>query len=92
MPRHTRDEILNIRAQKESQAATPVEEAQTPETISEPLKSALETRARQLGIPVSDLTPDQIEEVRASLATEEPAAEKPAPKARGGRRRAKPEK
>lgn len=41
-------------------------------------QDTLETRAMGLGVPVSDLTPDQIEEVRASL---------PAPRARGGRRK-----
>jgi len=63
-----------------------VEEAPAVDTAGIP-QEALEDKARQLGVSVSDLTPDQIEEVRASLATEEPA-----PKARGGRRKAKSEK
>jgi len=46
-------------------------------------RSALKAKAIELGVTVPDLNPDQIEEVRASLAAEEPA-----PKARGGRRRA----
>jgi len=62
-----------------------VEEAPAVDTAGIP-QEALEDRARQLGVSVSDLTSDQIEEVRASLAAEEPA-----PKARGSRRRAKPE-
>lgn len=64
-------------------AGEPVAEADVGESAASIPQDALKTKARLLGVPVSDLTSDQIEEVRANLPAEEPA-----PKPKSTRRKA----
>ena len=68
----TPEERARLRAIRDGEA--PPESEAKPEEVSPALENALKARAMQLGVDVSGLTPEQVQEVKDAVVSKEEVA------------------